>query len=122
MTRKSFKGLFAEARRRNSFWSEKAKIDFAEDLWELMERRGVSRAQLAERIGSSAAYVTKALRGDANFTIESMVKLVRALDGQLTVHVGAAEDKPKYPRRQTQASSLVETKRDTATAKVSDAP
>lgn len=86
-------GKFAEKiRQRDSYWVERVKIDFAEELGRLMERRGINRAELAQRIGTSAAYISKALRGDTNFTIESMVKLVRALDGRLELHIGGLED------------------------------
>lgn len=87
MAAKTFNELARRIRKRDSYWTERIKIDFAEEVARLMERQSVNRTQLAERIGSSAAYVTKALRGDTNFTIESMVKLVRALGGTMSVHV-----------------------------------
>lgn len=93
MANKSFKQLFTEAQERDSFWTEKAKLQFANELSELMERRGVNKTDLAGRIGSSAAYITKALRGDTNFTIESMIKFVRALAGKIEIHVVAEEDR-----------------------------
>jgi len=92
MAAKNFKAFADKARRSDAYWAEHLKIEFAEELGRLMERRGVTRAQLAERIGSSAAYITKALRGDTNFTIESMVKLVRALGGKLEVRIGMDDD------------------------------
>lgn len=96
MATKRFKRLVEDIRRHDSYWVERTKIEFAEELGRLMERRTVNRSQLAERIGSSAAYVTKALRGDTNFTIESMVKLVRAMDGKLSIHVSAVEDHARW--------------------------
>lgn len=92
MANKSFKQLFSEARNRDSYWSEKAKLQFTEELFQLMERRGVNKTQFAERIGSSPSYVTKALRGDVNLTVESMIKFVRAVDGVLELHVRGRED------------------------------
>ena len=86
MSKTSFKRLFADARQRDSYWIAKAIEDFTEDLFRLMEQQGVSKAELARRIDSSPAYVTKVLRGNTNFTIESMVRLVRALDGKVCVH------------------------------------
>lgn len=50
--------------------------------------RTISRADLARRLQTSAAAVTMALRGDANLTIERMVRMARALDA--TVHIRVA--------------------------------
>lgn len=96
MAKKTFKTLIRKARERDSYWAAKVTLDFTEDLVRLMEQRGVSNAALAKKIGSSPAYVTKVLRGDTNFTIETMVRLARALDGQLCVHVGRKEDQVRW--------------------------
>lgn len=96
MAEKNFKNLIAGAKQRDSYWAGRATHNFTEDLYALMMARGVSKAELARRIGSSAAYVTKALRGNTNFTIESMVRLVRALDGQLHIHASRQEDHVRW--------------------------
>lgn len=77
------KALWERVRSRDSYWIEKAKLDVGLDIRALFERSGLSRTEFAEKIGKSPAYITKIFRGDVNFTIESMVKLTRALDGQL---------------------------------------
>lgn len=91
MVKKTFKNLISKARERDSYWIGKAISDFTEDLCKLMESRNISKTELARRIGSSPAYVTKVLRGNTNFTVESMVRLVRALDGQLCIRVEQIE-------------------------------
>lgn len=96
MTKKTFKSLIEKARRRDAYHAAKVTLDFTEDLVRLMEQREVSNAGLAKKIGSSPAYVTKVLRGDTNFTIETMVRLARALDGQICVHVGRKEDHVRW--------------------------
>ena len=48
---------------------------------------GMTYADIARKINSSAAYVTKIFRGDVNLTIESMVKLARAAGGQLRIQI-----------------------------------
>jgi predicted transcriptional regulator len=96
MAKKTFKTLIAKARERDTYWAAKVALDFTEDLVRLMEQRNVSNAALAKKIDSSSAYITKVLRGDTNFTIETMVRLVRALDGQLCVHVGRKEDQVRW--------------------------
>ena len=71
----SFAELFDMARQKDSYWTERAKLDFAIEINELLKKRCISRSEFAESIESSPAYVTKILRGDANFTISSMIKV-----------------------------------------------
>lgn len=92
MANKTFKQLLDESKKRDAYWVEKAKIEFAEELSKMMERREINKSELAARFGSSPAYITKALRGDVNFTIETMVKFVRALNGKMHVHLSGIED------------------------------
>jgi transcriptional regulator with XRE-family HTH domain len=70
-----------------AYWVAGAEIAFTEDLARAMEEKGVSRAELARRIGSSQAYITKVLRGNVNFTMATMVKLARALDMELKLNL-----------------------------------
>ena len=72
------------------------EMDFTDSLEALMQRRGVNKSELARRIGTSPAYITKILRGSTNFTLETMVKLVRALDGELHVRACAKEDDARW--------------------------
>jgi transcriptional regulator with XRE-family HTH domain len=44
-------------------------------------------AAIAEKLGTSAAYVSKVFRGDENFTIESMVKLARSTDSRVSIQI-----------------------------------
>jgi len=68
------------------------EMDFTDSLESLMQRRGVNKSELARRIGTSPSYITKILRGSTTFTMEMMVKLVRALDGEIHVRAHAKED------------------------------
>ena len=52
-----------------------------------MEEQKVSRAELARRLGTSRAYVTKLLGGNANFTLQTMTKVAMALGSTVHVHV-----------------------------------
>ena len=45
-----------------------------------MQKQGVSRSQLAERLGTSRAYVTKLLDGQENMTLKTIVRVANALD------------------------------------------
>lgn len=96
MANSGFSALISKAKQRNSYWVGRAIHDFTEELHELMQQRAVSKAELARRIDCSPAYVSKVLRGDSNLTIDSMVKLVRAVDGQLCIHVTRQEDEVRW--------------------------
>lgn len=88
---KSFKERIAELRKTVGFCQEQAKLEFVGGITRLMSLRGINNAALAERMDTSPAYITKALRGDANFTIDSMVKITHALGGRIHIHVADAD-------------------------------
>lgn len=69
------------------YWHEVPVLEFTEDLLRRMEEQEMSRAELARRMGTSRAYITRLLGGDANFTLMTMVKLSMAVGGALHVHI-----------------------------------
>jgi len=73
---------------------EEVKLTFAEELSRLLEEQGVSRRQLAERLGTSRAYVTRILRTDYNLTAETMVKVALALDARVTLSLQSRQSVP----------------------------
>lgn len=73
---------------------EEVKLAFAEELCRLLEEQGVSRTQLAERLGTSRAYVTRILRTDYNLTAETMVKVALALDARVTLSLQSRQPAP----------------------------
>ena len=81
MKQKSFKELFKEAKERGTYWAASIILDFTEGLHKIMEANRVTRSDLARRLGVTPAYVTKVLRGNVNFTVDSMVRLGRAAGG-----------------------------------------
>jgi transcriptional regulator with XRE-family HTH domain len=82
-----YKRMFEGAQASPEAWIDGPIVEFTEDLCRLMKEKDVSRAELAKRIGTSRAYVTKLLGGNANFTLATMVKLAFALEGTLHVHI-----------------------------------
>jgi transcriptional regulator with XRE-family HTH domain len=69
------------------YWAQVAMRDFVRDLIRRMDRENMSQTKLAEVIGASPAYVSKIMRGDANFTLETMTKLALATGGRLRVQI-----------------------------------
>jgi transcriptional regulator with XRE-family HTH domain len=92
----SYSALKSRSKDRLSYWLESAKQDFMVSIHAIMLREKISNAALAEKIGCSPAYISKILKGDANFTIETMVKISRALDSKLCIHLSAIHDDIKW--------------------------
>ena len=84
---RSFRELFATAKRSAAYWAELATLDFTAELDERMRQLDMSRAELAQRIGTSPAYVTKVLNGRTNFTIFSMASLAHAVGRKVTIRL-----------------------------------
>lgn len=86
MKKRTFKELFEAARKRDRYWVADAIHTFTEDLFRLLEKKGKTKTDLAKDLNVSPAYITRVFSGNANFTIESMVKMTRALGGRLHLH------------------------------------
>lgn len=79
---------FAElAKNKDAYWIERAKLDFSLALENQRMRSGMNYSAIAKKIKTSAAYITKVFRGDANLTIESMVKLARSMGGRINIQI-----------------------------------
>lgn len=87
MKAKTFPELFERAEEHDDYWLAGAILEFTEEVVREMDRQGISRTELARRLGSTPAYVTKILRGKVNFTLGTMVKLARALSSEVHVQL-----------------------------------
>lgn len=83
----SLKRMLEAAKLTDSYWVEKAKLDFSIALDARRRAADMSYKDVAEKMGTSQPYITKVFRGDANFTIETMVKLARATGGRLDLQI-----------------------------------
>lgn len=59
------------------------KLTVVEELLHFMRREGISRTELAERMGVRPSRVTAMLSGDSNLTIDSLVRAGRAVGADL---------------------------------------
>jgi len=59
---------------------ERLILEVTESIANVMEEHGISRAELAKRLGKSPAFVTKLLRGDNNFTLRTLSDVFFAMD------------------------------------------
>jgi len=77
-----FNTLFSEAEERNEFHAAGVKIEIAEQIFRMMEKRNMTQADLARKLGKNRAYVSKILKGNTNFTIETLVLIARSLEAE----------------------------------------
>lgn len=85
---------------RRLYQQEKALIDATELLTEVMERKQMSRADLARAIGKSKAFVTQVLRGNQNMTLRTLADLFGAMRYEIIIQA------LPYPEDQTQIPDL----------------
>src|SRR3954451_9949138 len=111
----SYRQMFEEAEASVDYWLAGPVTDFTEDLCRLMEERDISRAELARRMGTSRAYVTKLMRGNVNFTLTTMVKLAMAVGGAVHVHISDQRAVTRWrdeePGRKKRSGEPAKTKR-----------
>lgn len=84
-----FKRLGDKLKQDYTYWAESAKVDVAMSLEGLLASRNIKNKEFAELAGVSGAYISKALRGDANFSIDSLAKFANALNKK--VHIEFVE-------------------------------
>jgi transcriptional regulator with XRE-family HTH domain len=92
MTGWTFAEHVALARSRPAYWSYLTQLDFIDRIVEEMDAQGVSAAELARRMGTSRAWVSKVLRGENNLTVASMGKLAFALGMRVRAHLAPLEE------------------------------
>lgn len=83
----SFKSRLNNLKQTHGYKVEVAKLEFVRGISRLLKLKRISNAELAVKIDTSPAYITKALRGETNFTIDSMVKLASAVGANLHIHI-----------------------------------
>jgi transcriptional regulator with XRE-family HTH domain len=81
----------ASAQETDEYWAEALKLEFALALDKNRRAAGLSGVELAKRLKTSPAYISKILGGESNLTIETMVKLARAVDGHIRIEIVGKE-------------------------------
>ncbi len=88
---KWFQEMKARHEKDPKYWVEAMRFDFGDEVGRMMEERGVTRAELARRLGSSPAYVTRFFRAMFNPTLLTLAKVAVALDARVSLHMHPAE-------------------------------
>lgn len=81
----NFQALVERIRDSETYDKEVVRDEISEQINQLMKRENVSKAELARRLEKSRAYVTKILQGNANFTLDTLVQIARALGYRYTL-------------------------------------
>lgn len=84
---KTLKERLNQIRKTHGYRVEKSKLEFVRGISRVMEHKNINNAELARRMDKSPSYITKVMRGDCNFTMDSMVKIVHALGSSIHIHV-----------------------------------
>ena len=86
----SFAPIFEKSKQSDVFWEELAILSFTGSILERLKALGLSKTDLADRLRSSPAYVTKLLNGRNNFTLRTMVRIGRLLKSEIYIELRAA--------------------------------
>lgn len=78
----------------------------------LMDRQGVSKAELARRVGKSRAYVTQSLSGNRNMTLGTLASFADALNANAVIELKPRDENHGrlVPRRSTSSKRSKERK------------
>ncbi|MFP4474907.1 MAG: helix-turn-helix domain-containing protein [Desulfatibacillaceae bacterium] len=71
--------------------------EVTEQLWIAMEARGMSKADLAEKLGVSRASVTMLFRDGSNLTLKRMLHIADALDCEVDIRIRPREQAGGLP-------------------------
>lgn len=77
-----FATLFTEMEENDDYHVEGAKIEIAEQIYLLMQKKKISQSDLARKLKMNRAYVSKILKGNTNFTVETLVRIGRRLEAE----------------------------------------
>jgi len=89
-----FERKLQEFRDDPEFQTELLLLDINEQIVERMVARGIRRSELAQKLGSSRAFVTQLLNGKPNLTLKTLVQVAHALGMAVDVQL-----RPRYLQR-----------------------
>ncbi len=70
--------LIKEYKKDADYIYERLKYDISEQIYELMRKKGITKKELAKRMGVSPAYISKIL-GAENISLKTIAKVLAAL-------------------------------------------
>lgn len=86
--RSVLKKLLKNQEFRRGYEQELEKLGLVDALIALRERQDLTQEELARRLGVSQPFIAKLERAEThNFTLDTLIRIVRALNGELVIHV-----------------------------------
>lgn len=67
------------------------ELEVTERILEIMEEKGISRSELAERLGVSKAAISKLLNNGSNMTLKRLLTIAEALGHEVRVDLRSVE-------------------------------
>ena len=94
MNRPSTYELFEQSSERNRrlLREEELILDVTEAVSAAMQEEGITKAQLAKRMGRSKGFITQLLSGGRNLTLRTLAGLADALEARVTITVSKDRD------------------------------
>lgn len=89
--RDSYLDLIETAEMAPEFWLNVTSTEFLADVHRKMAELDINRTELARRLDTSKAYVSRILSGNVNFTLLTMIKIAKALRGIVHTHIADKE-------------------------------
>lgn len=87
MKNSKFSQSFSSLKDTIDYKVQRKSVEFLTKIHSLMNQNGVSKKQLAERIGCSPAYISKLFNGSSNISLETMLKFADALDSEVNIQI-----------------------------------
>lgn len=82
-----FKDMLDGARDTLEFRLESLEIELTERILEIMDQKGVSRSELADKLNVSRAAVTKLFRDGSNMTLKRLIGIACALESEVEIRI-----------------------------------
>lgn len=76
------------------FVQEELILEATESIWEQLNSQGVTKTELAEKLGTSQSHVTQLLSGSRNMTLRTLADIAFALGRK--VRIKFEEDQTEY--------------------------
>jgi len=98
-----FSQMLEESRNRPDFIADEMALQIVADVYKAMLREGLTKKQLAERIGVSPAFVSQVLNGKPNMTLVTVAKFALALNLDCHIELRAKQDEaPQHSMKPSQ--------------------
>lgn len=76
-----------DANNRKLFMEEDLILDVTEQVWDMMDKKGWTKTQLAEVLGVQLPHVSRLLNGGRNMTLRTLANIVDALDAGISIRI-----------------------------------